>query len=602
MSGEHENYKSNTKYKDEKAKQLKKMSSKPAEMAKSEKFIFEGELSKLHKAGGNPQIKPELIEQHLKRTGGKVITRFPPEPNGFLHIGHAKAININFGYAKAFDGLTYLRYDDTNPEAEEEQYFTSILDTVKWLGYTPTKITYSSDYFQQLYELAVELIKKDKAYVCHCTGEEIHAMRGGHEKGPRSGCKHRNRPVQESLDEFQKMKDGKYKEKEAMVRMKMNMHNPNPQFWDLVAYRILFTPHFRSGKDWCIYPTYDYTHCLVDSFEDITHSLCTTEFRLSRESYYWLVDALEVYKPVQWEYGRLNIDGTVLSKRKLMKLVDEKLVDGWDDPRLFTLVALRRRGFTPEAINAFVRDLGVTTSNTVISLERLENTVRDHLNDITPRLMAVLSPLKITLTNVPDDYLEEITVQNKPRDPSKGTRVLPFTKTVYIDTSDFRDQPDPNFYRLTLGTTVGLLHVPFPIRATEIITKNGVTEVKAIYEKPELNNGAKPSKPKAYIQWVGESVKHHSPVQVEARLYSNLFHHANPFDKDLVPNGWISDVNSDSKTSMQALVDIGILSAQVEDKFQFLRVGYFCVDKDTCPGKIVVNRTVTLKENSKKDS
>ena len=259
-------------------------------------------------------------------------------------VGHAKAININFGYAQAHDGITYLRYDDTNPEAEEEIYFKSILELVEWLGFKPYKITYSSDHFQKLYELALELVKKDKAYVCHCTGEEIHAHRGGDAKGPRTECIHRNRPVGESLREFKRMKNGEYAEGEAILRMKMDMTNPNPQFWDLVAYRVMYAHHFRTKDAWCIYPTYDYTHCLCDSFEDITHSLCTTEFYLSRESYYWLVDALEIYKPVQWEYGRLNLTYAILSKRKLLKLVQDGYVQGWDDPRLYTMIAVRRRG------------------------------------------------------------------------------------------------------------------------------------------------------------------------------------------------------------------------------------------------------------------
>ncbi|TPX64295.1 hypothetical protein SpCBS45565_g05991 [Spizellomyces sp. 'palustris'] len=573
-----------------------------AEAAKSTRFIFEGELARLHKPGENSQIKPELMKEHLARTGGKVVTRFPPEPNGFLHIGHAKAINVNFGYAAAYKGITYLRYDDTNPEAEEEIYFTSILDTVRWLGFEPSAITYSSDHFQRLYELAVELIRRDKGYVCHCTGEQIYADRGGDTKGPRRACIHRNRPIEESLAEFQKMKDGKYQEGEAILRMKMDLENPNPQFWDLVAYRVLKAPHHRTGDQWCIYPTYDFTHCLCDSFEDITHSLCTTEFTLSRESYYWLVDALEIYKPVQWEYGRLNLAYTVMSKRKLKKLVEDKLVSGWDDPRLYTMAAIRRRGFTAEAINAFVRDLGVTTANTVIHPERLENIVRDHLNDVAPRLMLILEPLKITLTNLPEGYEEEVTVPNKPRDDSMGSHTVPFTRTVYIDRSDFKEQDDPNFYRLAPGKTVGLLNVRHPITATEVV-KDGsgnVIEVKARYENgPEVSK-----KPKTYIHWVAESAKHQSPVKVEVRLYSNLFIHENPQSEKDVPGGWLSDLNPNSLVTIpEAFSEVGINTFKVEDKFQAVRTGYFCVDlnSDVNNGKFVLNRTVTLKEDSKKD-
>jgi len=565
-------------------------------------FVFEGELAKLHKPGGNKQIKESLMEEHLKATGKRVYTRFPPEPNGFLHIGHAKAINVNFGYAQAHNGVTYLRYDDTNPEAEEEKYFTSILETVKWLGFKPWKITYSSDYFDKLYELAVDLIKRGFAYVCHCTGEEIKAQRGGENKGPRYDCPHRNRPIEENLREFQNMKDGKYKEGEATLRMKMDMQNPNPQFWDLVAYRVMFTKHYRTGDKWCIYPTYDFTHCICDSLENITHSLCTTEFRMSRDSYYWLLDALEIYKPVQWEYGRLSITNTILSKRKLNKLVSEKIVNDWDDPRLFTLPALRRRGFTPEAINAFVRDVGVTTANTIIKVGRLENYVRDHLNDIAPRLMTVLDPLKVVITNLADDFVQEITVPNKPRDESMGNHNIPFTKTIYIDRSDFREQDDPNFYRLAPNKTVGLLYVEHPITCTEVIkdSEGKVVEIRAKYEDQNAR------KPKTFIQWVAESPKHNSPVEIEVREYSNLFLHENPMDSTAVPNGWLSDINPNSLTVIpKAFAEVGINNCKVEDKYQFVRIGYFCVDSDSKldgpEKKIVVNRTVTLKEDSGKN-
>ncbi|KAJ3167501.1 hypothetical protein HK101_011766 [Irineochytrium annulatum] len=575
------------------------------ELSRSSKFVFEGALAALHKPGENPQIDPRLMKEHLARTGGKVVTRFPPEPNGFLHIGHAKALNINFGYAAAHGGVTYLRYDDTNPEAEEEMYFDSIKDMVTWLGFTPTKITYSSDHFQRLHDLAVELIKRDKAYVCHCTGEEIHEMRGGESKGPRKECKHRSRPIEESLTEFRRMKEGFYEEGKAILRMKMDMFNPNPQFWDLVAYRVMYTEHLRTGNQWCIYPTYDYTHCLCDSFEDITHSLCTTEFQLSRPSYYWLVDALEIYKPVQWEYGRLRLTYAILSKRKLLKLVNEGYVSGWDDPRLFTLMALKRRGFTPEAISAFVRELGVTTADTVIPVERLENYVRDHLNDVAPRLMVIPDPLKVVLTNLPENHYESIEVPNKPRDDAMGSHKVPFTRVVYIDASDFRETEDPNFKRLTLGGSVGLLNVPHPITAREVVKdKDGkIVEIKAEYED-KGKGGKDGGKSKlAYIQWVAESAKDKSPVPLEIRHYNNLFLHENPMDKAKVPGGWLTDINPHSlEISKGAFAEVGVRSAKVEDKYQFLRVGYFCLDKDSDPakGRYIFNKTVSLKEDSQK--
>ncbi|RUP49348.1 tRNA synthetases class I, catalytic domain-containing protein [Jimgerdemannia flammicorona] len=590
-------------------------------------MFFEGELAKLHKPGGNKQIKEELMVEHLKATGGKVVTRFPPEPNGFLHIGHAKAINVNFGYAKAHNGVCYLRYDDTNPEAEEERYFVSILETVRWLGFEPWKITYSSDYFQELYDLAIDLIKRDKAYVCHCTGEEIHKNRGGDEGGPRIACSHRTRPIEESLIEFIKMKEGRYSEGQATLRMKMNLEDGNPQFWDLIAYRVLYTPHHRTGSDWCIYPTYDYTHCLCDSFENITHSLCTLEFRQSRESYYWLVDALEIYKPVQWEYGRLNVTNTVMSKRKVLKLVNEKFVNAWDDPRLFTLVALRRRGVPPEAINNFVRELGVTMASATIDVARLDNHVREYLDRHSPRLMVILEPILVTLENLPEDHVEELTIPNKPRDPAMGEHVVPFTKHLYIDASDFREQDSADYFRLAPGKTVGLLYVKHPITCTRVVkdpVTGKVTELVCRYE-----NKDEAVKPKTYIHWIALSPRHASPVRLdEVRVYGSLFKHSNPLDKTLVPGGWLSDIDPDSlHVTTGALAEVGVwdqLAKWIEAtgakepesmRWQFVRIGYYCMDLDSEikvePGKkvvpqevvkrFVVNRTVTLKEDTKKE-
>ncbi|KAJ1659564.1 Glutaminyl-tRNA synthetase [Dispira simplex] len=597
-------------------------------------IFFEGDISKLHRPGGNPQVNPALMEEHLKVTGGKVFTRFPPEPNGFLHIGHAKAINVNFGYAQAHQGYCYLRYDDTNPEAEEERYFTSILETVKWLGFTPYKITHSSDNFDRLYDLAVELTKRGKAYVCHCTGEEIKAHRGGDNKGPRSDCVHRNRPVEESLAEFQKMKDGRYGEGEAVLRMKMNMQEGNPQFWDLVAYRVINTAHHRTGDKWCIYPTYDYTHCLCDSFENITHSLCTTEFRQSRESYYWLCDALEVYKPVQWEYGRLNVTNTVLSKRKLLQLVNAGLVSGWDDPRLYTLPALRRRGIPPQAINKFVREVGITTANTTIEVERLDNQTRAYLDEHAPRLMALLNPLRVTLTNLPEDHLQDITLPYKPRVESMGEHVVPFGRELYIDASDFRMQDSSDYFRLAKGKTVGLLNIPHPITCEEVELNQQGEPVRLLCKYENGQDGNAIPKPKSYIQWVANCPARGSPVQIhELRVYDRLFRHSNPLDKNEVPEGWLADVDPDSLHQFKnTVVEVGFWDwlrrwvestpsiTEVENvRFQFLRIGYFALDADTvlpskeeilkadpvlCAEKaqLVFNRIVTLREDTKKDS
>ncbi|KAF9152868.1 hypothetical protein BGX21_004320 [Mortierella sp. AD011] len=586
-------------------------------------MFTEGELSKLHLPGTNPQIKPELMEEHLRVTGGKYVTRFPPEPNGFLHIGHAKAININFGLAKAHDGICYLRFDDTNPETEKESFAESIIETVKWLGFTPAEITYSSSYFQRLYELAIELIKLDKAYVCHCTAEEIQMHRGGPERGPRSACVHRDRPISESIKLFEKMKNGGFEEGEAILRMKMDLENGNPQFWDLVAYRVLKTPHHRTGTDWCIYPTYDYTHCLVDSFENITHSLCTSEFAQSRASYYWLCDALEVYKPVQWESGRLNVQGTVLSKRKIAELVRRGHVMDLDDPRLYTLPAIRRRGVPPEAVNNFIHNLGVTKADTVIEIARLDSFIRDYLNNTAPRLMGVMNPIKVTLENLPEGFEMSVTVADKPRDSSMGKHIIPFTREIWIDGSDFKEIEDKNFYRLAPGRSVGLLNVLCPITCTNVIkdpNTGRVVELKARYE-----DGEGFPRPTTYIQWVAESPKHGSPVRVdEVRLFDNLFHHKNPLSTSEVPEGYLSDINEDSmKVERNVFVEIGIwdlmdrwANANVSGtdyeaiRFQLTRIGYFCLDRDSDLGefrnpmgngpfrettkKIVLNRTVGL--------
>ena len=386
-----------------------------------------------------------LSDVYQERPEKNVVTRFPPEPNGYLHIGHSKAIAINFGFAKYHGGICYLRYDDTNPAGEEQQYFESIRDIVEWLGFKPAGITHSSDSFDRLYDLAEKLILKDGAYVCHCSSRyffilnclvtnktaeaEIEAQRGGGEgKGhARYTCVHRSRPVEESLAEFRGMRDGKYKPKEASLRMKQDLDNPNPQMWDLAAYRILEdNDHFRTGTKWKIYPTYDFTHCLCDSFEHITHSLCTTEFENSRESYDWLVDKLELYKPMQREYGRLNLTGTIMSKRKLNQLVKGNYVRGWNDPRLYTLISLRRRGIPPGAILAFVNELGVTKNVTNIEISRFEQAIRNYLEFSVPRLMMVLDPISVIIDDLSEDHLEMLELPFSPRDSSFGVGFIPF--------------------------------------------------------------------------------------------------------------------------------------------------------------------------------
>lgn len=608
--------------KKEKKKLVKKEAVAKKEEPVERSMFSEGFLGDLHKPGENPQKFPELMKEHLAFTKGKVLTRFPPEPNGYLHIGHSKAIMVNFGYAKHTGGNCYLRFDDTNPEAEEEIYFKSIEDTIEWLGYEPWKITYSSDYFQELYELAEKLVNLGRGYVCHCTAEEVKAQRGLKEDGTLGGerfaCKHRSRSTEENIAEFRKMKNGGYKSGEATLRMKQDLESPSPQMWDLVAYRVLNKPHHRTGDKWKIYPTYDFTHCLVDSFENISHSLCTTEFRLSRESYEWLCDELHVYRPAQREYGRLNITGTVLSKRKIAKLVNEGIVRGWDDPRLYTLEAIRRRGVPPGAILSFINTLGVTTSTTNIQVVRFESAIRSFLDQTTPRLMMILDPVEVEIDNLPEDYEELVEVPYKPGDVAKfGTRTVPFTKRFYIDRSDYRDEISSDYFRLAPGQPVGLIKVPFNVSVKHVVKNDAgdVTKIVANYD----NDGAH-KKPKTYIQWVPHTRT--SPVRIlEVRIQNQLFNSENPAAH---PDGFLNDINPDLEHIFRnaviepAFADVKARSPlnipidgsdfNIKEKpsvetvrFQALRTGYFCVDKDSRDDSVVLNRITTLKEDSAKN-
>lgn len=599
-------------------KEPKPQASKPAKPPKAEP-AGPVDPEAMFKEGWLANVRRERPEDE------GVVTRFPPEPNGYLHIGHSKAIAINFGFAKFWGGKCNLRYDDTNPEAEEEVYFTAIEDIVRWLGFNPALITYSSDSFDQLYALAEKLITLDGAYVCHCTDEELKDQRGGTDvknKHERYACPHRSRPVEESLAEFRAMKDGKYKPREAFLRMKQDLTNGNPQMWDLVAYRVLEKPHHRTGDKWRIYPTYDFTHCLCDSFEGITHSLCTTEFILSRVSYEWLNNTVDVpNKPMQREYGRLNVTGTVLSKRKIKKLVDDKIVDGWDDPRLYTLVALRRRGIPPGAILSFVNELGVTTAKINIQITRFEQSVRKYLESTVPRLMVVLDPIPVIIDDLPDDYYEEIENAFGPKDVDMGSHKLPFTKTVYIERDDFREEDSKDFFRMAPGKPVGLLKVAYPVIATSFKKDEAtglVTEIHAKYDKPA--EGEKVKRPKAYIHWVAKAPEHDSPVNCEVRVFQPLFKSDNP---DAVEPSFMADLREDSlQVYPNAVAEVGLkeirarapwpeeagekkgLAGFESVRFQAMRTGYFCLDKDTdeASGKIVLNRIVGLKEDTGKSA
>jgi glutaminyl-tRNA synthetase len=598
---------------------------KVEEPTKVRSMFSEGFLGELHKVGENPQAYPELMLEHLKAVKGQVHTRFPPEPNGYLHIGHSKAIMVNFGFAKFNNGVCYLRYDDTNPEAEEDVYFKSILKMVKWLGFSPWKITYSSDYFDQLYALAEDLIQRERGYVCKCTSEEIKRGRGikedGTPGGERIACKHRVQSVEENLTEFRKMRDGAYRPGQAILRMKQDLNSPNPQMWDLIAYRVLDAPHPRTGDKWKIYPTYDFTHCLVDSFENITHSLCTTEFYLSRESYEWLCDALHVYRPAQREYGRLNITGTIMSKRKIAKLVNDKYVRGWDDPRLFTLEGIKRRGVPPGSILNFVNTLGVTTSTTNIQVARYESSVRKFLEDTVPRLMLILDPVEVEIDNLDEDHEELLEVPYKPGNDKFGSRKVPFVKRIFIERSDFtEDESDASFFRLKPNQPVGLLKVPFNIsfKSLEKDADGKITKIHAHYDKDIVK------KPKTYIQWIPKSEKQGSPIKVsETRVYNQLFNSENP---SAHPGGFLADINENSEevfknSIVEASLNEVIKKSPwnvdgadkefniVEDRetsgpeivrFQALRVGYFSLDKDTADGKVILNRIVSLKESNTK--
>ena len=525
----------------------------------------------------------EELKKHLEITKGKVMTRFPPEPNGYLHIGHAKAMFIDFGMAAQYDGCCYLRFDDTNPEAEKQEYIEHIQDIIQWLGWKPFKITYSSDYFHELHALAVKLIEMGHAYVCHQNGDEIKASREKKEPSP-----WRDRPKEESLKIFEDMRKGLVDEGTATLRMKMDHKNENPNMFDLIAYRIKFVPHPKSGDEWCIYPSYDFTHCIVDSLENITHSLCTLEFESRRASYYWLLDVLGLYKPLVWEYSRLNITHTVLSKRKLNKLVMDKYVSGWDDPRLMTLAGLRRRGVTPASINLFCRELGITRADSEVHPHKLEYHVRSDLDATSERALAVLRPLKVVISNVPDDHMEYVTAQVFPGRSEDGYQV-PFTKIVYIESTDFRKEDAKGYYGLAPGKTV-MLRYGYPITCTDFSTDadGNVVELQATYD-PDF---AEKKPPKGVLNWVGQPAPGKEPPTFEARLYETLFKSAN------LTADWLDDLNPDNLTVIRGCYCTDrIKSAPVGARFQLERLGYFCVDPDSTKAMPVLNRTVTLKDS-----
>jgi glutaminyl-tRNA synthetase len=535
----------------------------------------------------------KIIEEDLAagKNDGRVHTRFPPEPNGYLHIGHAKSICLNFGLAEAFGGKCNLRFDDTNPLKEEEEFVQSIKEDVKWLGFDWADREYfTSDYFGQLYDWAVQLIKDDKAYVEDLSADEIREYRGTLSE-PGKNSPHRDRPIEENLSLFEEMKKGKFPDGAKVLRAKIDMASPNLNFRDPVLYRILHAEHHRTGGDWCIYPMYDWAHGQSDSIENITHSICTLEFEDHRPLYDWYLDTLGVSHPRQYEFARLNLTYTLLSKRKLLQLVTENIVNGWDDPRMPTLSGLRRRGFTASAIREFCERIGVAKANSTVDLALLEFCLREELNHSAPRVMAVLKPLKIVLTNYPEGQVEDLTADNNPEQPEAGSRTMPFSRELYIEQEDFMEDPPKKFFRLAPGKEVRLKHA-YIIKCEEVI-KNDAGEIEELHCTyiPETKTGEANAgmKVKGTLHWV--SAPH--AVTAEVRLVDNLFSEIEP-DKIEIPGS----LNPNSlEVLTNSKLEPSLKEAKPGERFQFLRMGYFIADAvDSTPGTPIFNRTTPLRD------
>jgi len=535
----------------------------------------------------------EIIEEDIRsnKHGGRIHTRFPPEPNGYLHIGHAKAICLNFGLAEKYDGKVNLRFDDTNPVTEEAEYIESIKEDIRWLGFDwEDREFFASDYFPQFYQFAIQLIKAGKAFVDHSTQEEISKMRGI-PTSPGTESPYRNRSISENLALFEEMKNGKLKEGECVLRAKINMSSPNMHLRDPIIYRILFTPHHRTGTEWCIYPMYDFAHGQSDSIEGITHSICTLEFENHRPLYEWFIQELEIFPSRQIEFARLNVEYMMMSKRKLLLLVNEKIVNGWDDPRMPTISGMRRRGYPPEALRKFATEVGVAKRENLIEYVRLENAVREHLNNVAIRAMAVLRPLKVIISNYPEG-MEWLPVENNPEDPNAGAREIPFGKEIYIEQEDFMEIPPPKYFRLSPGG-MARLKAAYIIRCDEVV-KNADGSIQHLLCSyfPESKSGSDQSglKVKTTIHWI--ECKH--AVKAEIRLYEKLFEVKEPAGSDedfrtllhpnsleIIENAWIEPTLAD---------------AELHQSYQFMRTGYFCLDKDSSKEHLIFNRTATLKE------
>jgi glutaminyl-tRNA synthetase len=541
----------------------------------------------------------QIIEEDIAKgvNDGRVHTRFPPEPNGYLHIGHAKSICLNFGLAQKYNGQTNLRFDDTNPITEDTEYVDSIKADIRWLGFEWANELYASDYFEQLYDFAVALIKKGLAYVDDSTPEEIAALKGT-PTTPGKDSPYRSRSVEENLQLFSDMRNGLYKDGEKVLRARIDMASPNMHMRDPILYRIKHAHHHRTGDKWCIYPMYDFAHGQSDSIEKITHSICTLEFVPHRPLYDWLINKLEIFPSHQYEFARLALNYTVTSKRKLKQLVEEGYVRGWDDPRMPTLSALRRRGFTPASIRAFCDRVGVQKRDNIIEVGLLEYFIREELNRTANRVMAVLDPVKLVITNYPADKVEELQAENNPEDASAGSRTVPFSQTLYIEREDFMENPPKKFFRLAPGQLVRLKYAY--IIKCDSIEKDDKGNITAIYCSylPESRSGGDSSgiNVKGTIHWV--SAAHAATAEV--RLYDRLFKVEDPGNEE---GDFKSYINPDSlQVIPNAYIEPALLSAKAGDRFQFLRKGYFCVDQDSSGDKLVFNRTVTLKDTWAKEA
>ncbi|TSA21896.1 glutamine--tRNA ligase/YqeY domain fusion protein [bacterium] len=535
----------------------------------------------------------EIVDDDLKtnKFEGRVHTRFPPEPNGYLHIGHAKSICLNFGLARDYKGFCNLRFDDTNPSKEEQEYVDSIEHDVRWLGFDwENRLYYASDYFDQLHEYAVQLIKKGKAYVCDLNADQVREHRGTLTE-PGKDSPYRNRSVEENLDLFERMRKGEFPDGSRTLRAKIDMASPNLNMRDSVMYRVLRSTHHRTGDTWCIYPMYDWAHGQSDSIERITHSICTLEFEDHRPLYDWFVEQLGIYHPQQIEFARLNITYTVMSKRKLLQLVEEKRVKGWDDPRMPTISGLRRRGFTPESIRLFADRIGISKSESTVDVALLEDCLRDDLNKRSRRVMAVLHPIKLVIENYPDGVVEELDAVNNPEDATMGSRKVPFSKVLYIEQDDFREDPPKKYFRLSPGVEVRLRYA-YIIKCVGVVKdeKTGeIVELRCTYDA-ETRSGSPQSarKVKGTIHWVSAS----HALDAEVRLYDRLFKVENPGGDD-----WRDHINPSAlEVLKQCKVEPSLSNTTLQDRYQFERLGYFCVDDDSSGGSLVFNRTVTLRD------